>query len=204
MNAQFAESITATWKEISTHHYEENRTDCIWRSVIPGNRPRWICTVHSLPSITWSTWSQMALDPQKWHTCKTCEDKFFFREAVNGAVTLKINHNYFCRVQRQMSVSERKWRDLLFERIKFDEQLWKRMITKLKTFHTEKGVAKIFSERVKKWKSLFWSELHWLHSQPHKRKAFHTKQEIVNCVTLMDIILYDLWILNVSFWGLWY
>ena len=82
---------------------------------------------------------------------------------MNGAVILKRNHNYFRQVQRQMGVSERKWCDLVVctlkgmfvERIKSDEQLWKRMITKLKTFHTEKGVAKMFSERVKKWKSLF-------------------------------------------------
>ena len=75
---------------------------------------------------------------------QACEDKSFFCEAVNGTVTLKRNHNYFHQVQGQMGDSGRKWCDFVVwtlkgmsvERIKFDEQLWERMFTKLKTFYT--------------------------------------------------------------------
>ncbi|KAK7502268.1 hypothetical protein BaRGS_00006632 [Batillaria attramentaria] len=94
---------------------------------------------------------------------EACNDKKFFCELVNGSVHLKKGYNYYYQVQGQMGISGRTWCDFVvwtlkgmsIERIAFDESHWQTMLTKLKGFYVDAVVPEIFTQRVKRGKSLF-------------------------------------------------
>ena len=63
----------------------------------------------------------------------------------NGQVTLKATHNYYYQVQGQLAITKLPWCDFLIwtphgtslQRIERDENLWKVMYSKLKSFYHE-------------------------------------------------------------------
>ena len=69
---------------------------------------------------------------------------FFCEVDQQGNLNLKRNHPYFCQVQGQMAITERKWCDFLVytnkgistERIEFDPEFWNnKLLPKLTDFY---------------------------------------------------------------------
>lgn len=91
------------------------------------------------------------------------QDRAFFCHIVDGSVTLKRNHDYYYQVQGQMGVSGRQWCDFFVwtlkghsvERINFDKDLWTKMFKKLQEFYVNAVVPELFTNRVKRGKSLY-------------------------------------------------
>ena len=75
---------------------------------------------------------------------QACSDKKFCCTEVNGVVTLRRSHHYYCQVQGQMAVGDRSWCDFVIytckglsvERIPFDNEFWNNeLLPKLVEFY---------------------------------------------------------------------
>lgn len=75
---------------------------------------------------------------------EACSDKIFCCTQIDGVMTLRRNHHYFCQVQGQMAVGDRPWCDFIIytckgisvERINFDVDFWeKQLLPKLTEFY---------------------------------------------------------------------
>ena len=87
----------------------------------------------------------------------------FFCNIKNGQVVLKRNSNYYYQVQGQMAITKRKFCDFFvwtltgstIERIHFDSAFWDSTLKTLTSFYLRYIVPELFSERVKRGKTLF-------------------------------------------------
>ena len=87
---------------------------------------------------------------------EAAQQKTFFCTSENHYLLLKTQHHYYYQVQGQMAICKRKWCDFVVftnagisvERIKFNEEFWKNMVTKLKTFYVHSVLPKL-SEKLK-------------------------------------------------------
>ena len=92
------------------------------------------------------------------------DPKFFCKLNENGDITLKHSHPYYMQVQGQMAITGRTWCDFVVwtlkqphsvERVYFDPELWKSMVTKLDKFYKKAMIPEMFTNRVKRGISLY-------------------------------------------------
>lgn len=90
------------------------------------------------------------------------KDPKFCSTIVNGKLKLKLDHNYHYQIQGQLGISRHSWCDFYIwtlegtyiERIYFDEVFWSAMLQKLKQFYRQFIVPELFTNRVKRGKTL--------------------------------------------------
>lgn len=76
---------------------------------------------------------------------EACQEPTFYCDLLDGNPKLQRNHSYYYQIQGQLGISGMKWcdfvcffqRGLIIERIQFDEEFWKTMISKLTTFYQQ-------------------------------------------------------------------
>ena len=72
-----------------------------------------------------------------------CKDPSFYCEIVEGKPRLKREHDYYYQIQGQLGICGLAWCDfvvffqkgIIIERIKFDNEIWNKMIAKLTVFY---------------------------------------------------------------------
>ena len=100
------------------------------------------------PTITREPYGYLEVKCPYTHRDKTplqgCSDPKFCCTEINGVITLKRSHHYYCQIQGQMAVGDRPWCDFVIytlkgisvERIKFDKDFWSmKLLPKLVEFY---------------------------------------------------------------------
>ena len=105
--------------------------------------------------------------PYTWRNCdpyECGEDSKFFCEIKSNELNLKHNHNYYYQVQGQMAIRESSWihfviwthKGIHVEKIPFNQTFWElKMLPYLKNFYLTAMIPEIFTDRVKRDKSLY-------------------------------------------------
>jgi len=105
------------------------------------------------------------------HRFNTLEEAFkdttLCCEMLNGHMKLRRRHAYYYQIQGQLALTGRAWCDYFVwtlkansvERIWFDQAFCDEMVKKLNSFYLRAVIPELFSERIKRGKALYRSEL---------------------------------------------
>ena len=182
MNAHRAESTTTNWKEI-IHTPLWRKQDWLYRKICHPWQPAQMDLYSALIAIHHKVYLKVKVKCPSMHRNDT---------PVKLVKTSYSTANLWMELSswRETTITSAQfkradgcvWEEMVWfccfhaERIKYGEQLWERMVTKLKTFHTQNGVAKIFSERVEKWEKSFlkWTALASFTTSQEKGFSYQT------------------------------